>query len=119
MKIKLSRRKMAYAVLLIIFVPIIYNKISTGVLGYMMTQAMKMPKEVVVDKPLNEKVFVSAESTGRVEAKYSVDIVARVPGFLLKKHFKEGDVVKKGQVLFQIDPKEQPYYLQRLTKELF
>ena len=106
MKIKLSRRKMAYAVLLIIFVPIIYNKISTGVLGYMMTQAMNMPKEVVVDKPLNEKVFVSAEATGRVEAKYSVDIVARVPGFLLKKYFHEGDTVKKGQLLFQIDPKE-------------
>ena len=106
MKIRLNRRTMALAVLLIIFVPIIYNKISTGVLGFMMMQAMKMPKEVVVDKPINEKVFVSAESTGRVEAKYSVDIVARVPGFLLKKHFKEGDTVKKGQVLFQIDPKE-------------
>lgn len=106
MKIKLTRRKMAAAVLLIIFVPIVYNKISTNIMGYFAAQAMRMPKEVVVDKPLTEKVFVSAESTGRVEAKYSVDIVARVSGFLLKKYFKEGDTVKQGQLLFQIDPKE-------------
>ena len=97
---------MAIAVLLIIVVPIIYNKISAAVAGFMMMQAMKMPKEVVVDKPHNETTFVSAESTGRVEAKYSVDVVARVPGFLLKKHFKEGDFVKEGQTLFQIDPRE-------------
>ena len=106
MKIKMSRKQMAIAVLLIIVVPIIYNKISAAVAGFMMMQAMKMPKEVVVDKPHNETTFVSAESTGRVEAKYSVDVVARVPGFLLKKHFKEGDFVKEGQTLFQIDPRE-------------
>lgn len=65
-----------------------------------------MPKEVEVDNPHIEAVNVSAESTGRVEAKYSVDVIARVPGFLLKKYFKEGDFVKKGQLLFQIDPRE-------------
>ena len=35
-----------------------------------------------------------------------MDLVARVPGFLLKKYFKEGDTVKQGQLLFQIDPRE-------------
>lgn len=103
---KMTRKQMAIAVLLIIIVPIVYNKISAAVSGFLMMQAMKMPKEVVVDKPHNESTFVSAEATGRVEAKYSVDVVARVPGFLLKKHFNEGDFVKEGQVLFQIDPRE-------------
>ena len=65
-----------------------------------------MPKEVVVDNPHMEQVNVSAESTGRVEAQYSIDVIARVSGFLLKKYFKEGDFVKKGQLLFQIDPRE-------------
>ena len=69
-------------------------------------QAMRMPKEVVVDNPHMEQVNVSAESTGRVEAQYSIDVIARVSGFLLKKYFKEGDFVKKGQLLFQIDPRE-------------
>lgn len=106
MKIKFTRKQMAIAVLLIIFVPILYNKLAATVAGFIQMQAMKMPKEVVVDTPHNEKVFVSAESTGRVEAKYSVDVIARVSGFLQKKYFNEGDVVKKGQLLFQIDPRE-------------
>ncbi len=74
--------------------------------GFMQQQAMRIPKEVVVDNPHIEEVNISAESTGRVEAKYSVDLVARVPGFLMKKYFNEGDFVKKGQLLFQIDPRE-------------
>lgn len=86
--------------------PIIYNKTSGFIAGIIQKQAMKMPKEVEVDNPHIEAVNVSAESTGRVEAKYSVDVIARVPGFLLKKYFKEGDFVKKGQLLFQIDPRE-------------
>ncbi len=106
MKIKMTRRQMAIAVLLIIIVPIIWNKVSGAVGGYMMMQAMKMPKEVVVDKPHNEETFITAESTGRVEAKYSVDVIARVSGWLLKKYFNEGDFVHKGQLLFQIDPRE-------------
>lgn len=106
MKIKMTRKQMAIAVLLIIIVPIIWNQISGVVGGYMMAQAMKMPKEVVVDTPHMEETFISAESTGRVEAKYSVDVIARVSGWLLKKYFNEGDFVHKGQLLFQIDPKE-------------
>ena len=36
--------------------------------------------------------------------KYSVDIVARINGWLEKSYFKEGDKVKKGQLLFLIEP---------------
>lgn len=106
MNIKITRKQMAIGILLIIIVPIIYNKVSAAVFGFMQRQAMMQPKEVVVDYPHNEEIFITAESTGRVEAKYSVDVIARVSGFLLKKYFNEGDFVHKGQQLFQIDPKE-------------
>lgn len=106
MKYQMTRKKWAILVLAVIIVPIIYNKTSGFVAGVIQRQAMKMPKEVEVDNPHIEAVNVSAESTGRVEAKYSVDVIARVPGFLMKKYFKEGDFVKKGQLLFQIDPRE-------------
>lgn len=106
MKFKLTRKQLAVIILLIIIVPIIYNKTSGFIIGVLQKQAMRMPKEVVVDNPHIEKVNVSAESTGRVEAQYSIDVIARVSGFLLKKYFKEGDFVKKGQLLFQIDPRE-------------
>ena len=106
MNIKLTRKQLAVIILLIIIVPIIYNKTSVLIIGMLQKQAMRMPKEVVVDNPHMEQVNVSAESTGRVEAQYSIDVIARVSGFLLKKYFKEGDFVKKGQLLFQIDPRE-------------
>lgn len=106
MGIRLNRKQMAAIVLLIIIVPIVYNKISGTIMGVLQKQALLAPKEVIVDNPHIERVNVSAEATGRVEAKYSVDIIARVPGFLFKKYFKEGDFVKKGQMLFKIDPRE-------------
>ena len=106
MKYSLSRKQWGILILLVIIVPIIYNKTSGFISGMIQQQLMRLPKEVEVDNPHLENVNVSAEATGRVEAKYSVDLVARVPGFLLKKYFKEGDTVKQGQLLFQIDPRE-------------
>ena len=109
MNLKMARKKLAILVLLVIIVPIIYNKTSGYIAGMIQKKLMMMPKEVEVSTPHIEEVNVSAEATGRVEAQYSVDLVARVPGFLIKKYFKEGDFVKKGQLLFQIDPKEYQY----------
>ena len=41
---------------------------------------------------------------GQVLADKNVALMARVDGFLLKRNFKEGDVVKKGDVLYEIEP---------------
>ena len=106
MKLNLTRKHVGIIILLIIIVPIIYNKTAGAIAGFIQRKAMMMPKEVIVDNPRIEEVNVSAEATGRVEAQYSIDVIARVSGFLLKKYFQEGDFVKKGQLLFQIDPKE-------------
>ncbi len=106
MKINLTRKQWAIVVLLIIIVPILYNKTAGFIGGMIQKRLMMMPKEVEVDTPHVEEINVSAEATGRVEAKYSVDLIARVSGFLIKKYFSEGDFVKKGQLLFQIDPRE-------------
>ncbi len=106
MKINLTRKQWAIVVLLIIIVPILYNKTAGFIGGMIQKRLLMMPKEVEVDTPHVEEINVSAEATGRVEAKYSVDLIARVSGFLIKKYFSEGDFVKKGQLLFQIDPRE-------------
>lgn len=45
--------------------------------------------------------------TGRTEAPDSVDVRARVTGYLTRMPFKEGEEVKKGDVLFEID--DRPY----------
>lgn len=65
-----------------------------------------MIPKVSVDTVKSEEVANSIEAPGRVVAKYNVDIVAKVSGSLLNKHFMEGDYVQKGQLLFTIDPAE-------------
>lgn len=106
MKLRATRKQAALVIMLIIIVPIIYNKTASHIMGLIQKRAMMIPQEVVVDNPGQQETAISVEETGRVEAKYSVDVIARVPGFLIKKLFKEGDFVKKNQVIFQIDPKE-------------
>jgi len=63
--------------------------------------------EVTVSKPLVQNVTDYLEFTGTTRAVTEVDIKARVEGFLESVHFEDGDFVKKGALLFVIDPK--PY----------
>lgn len=68
------------------------------------------PPTVVVARPVVQRVTDREEFTGRTDAVYSVDVLARVSGYLDKVLFKDGADVKEGQVLFQIDPR--PYQAQ-------
>src|SRR5262245_62038636 len=61
------------------------------------------PTVVVVSHPVERKVTDYAVFTGRTEAVKSVEIRARVDGYLIRMPFKEGADVKKGDLLFQID----------------
>jgi RND family efflux transporter MFP subunit len=55
--------------------------------------------------PLQKQVSEWDEYTGRFRAQDSVEVRARVTGYLDKVLFKDGDFVKKGQSLFVIDPR--------------
>ena len=57
--------------------------------------------------PVERDVTDYADFTGRTAAVDSVEVRARVWGYLDKVNFKEGALVKKGDVLFEIDPR--PY----------
>jgi membrane fusion protein (multidrug efflux system) len=46
------------------------------------------------------------DAPARVMAKYRVEVLARINGYLTKSYFKEGDFVKKGQLLFEIEPEQ-------------
>ena len=62
--------------------------------------------EVTVSKPLVQNITEYLEFTGIAKAIEEIDIRARVEGFLESVHFEDGAYVKKGQLLFAIDPKE-------------
>lgn len=65
------------------------------------------PPAVVVAPPLVMRLTEWDEYTGRFEATDRVDVRARVDGYLDSIHFRDGAIVKPGDLLFVIDPR--PY----------
>lgn len=65
------------------------------------------PVPVKTALPLHKPVAEWDEYTGRIEAAEAVEVKARVHGYLDKVNVKDGDVVRKGDLLFVIDPR--PY----------
>jgi multidrug efflux system membrane fusion protein len=63
-----------------------------------------------VSKPVQREVTEYADFTGRTDAEKAVDIRPRVTGYLVQMPFREGSEVKKGDLLFEIDPR--PYEAQ-------
>ena len=61
------------------------------------------PPTVTVSKPVKRTVFDYDEYVGRFTAINSVEVRARVSGYLDKLHFKDGQLVKQGDLLFTID----------------
>ncbi|QJW97324.1 efflux RND transporter permease subunit [Frigoriglobus tundricola] len=61
--------------------------------------------DVPVARPVVREVTDYEDFTGRTEASRSVELRPRVTGYLTKTSFKEGDRVKDGDVLFEIDPR--------------
>ena len=62
------------------------------------------PPEISVALPLKQSIVPFTEQTGNTQAFNTVDLVARVEGFLIKIGYQDGAFVKKGELLFQIDP---------------
>jgi RND family efflux transporter MFP subunit len=60
---------------------------------------------VTVSQPLRKSVVEWDDYVGRFEASQAVEIRPRVSGALVGIHFKDGQLVRKGQLLFSIDPR--------------
>ena len=67
----------------------------------------------MVSQPIRRQVTDYARFTGRTAAVESVELRARVSGYLAEINYQPGDEVKAGKVLFRIDP---PIYKAALEK---
>lgn len=76
------------------------------------------PPAVTVAKPIVKKVIDWDEFTGRLASPESVDIRARVSGYLEEVHFKEGTEVKEGDLLVTIDPRPYEAAVQRAQADV-
>ncbi len=113
------RKKIGLALLFIVF--LVFARF--GFVKFMENQTAKgraasMIPTVSLGTVAEEDVANSIETQGRIVAKYDVDIVAKVSGSLLQKHFNEGDYVQKGQLLFTIDPQEYAINVNRAAATL-
>jgi len=68
------------------------------------------PPALPVAKPVEREVTNFVDFTGRTDAVQAVDVRPRVTGYLVQAPYKEGSEVKKGDLLFEIDPR--PYQAQ-------
>jgi RND family efflux transporter MFP subunit len=83
-------------------------------------QAAPLPPlpQVTVSQPAVREVIEWDEYTGRLEAVDTVDVRARVSGYLQSVHFTDGAMVKKGTLLFVIDPRPYQAELDRAKAAL-
>jgi RND family efflux transporter MFP subunit len=84
---------------------------ALGVAGVIFTgfgassqEAPPEPPTVTVARPLVQSVAQWTEHAGRFVASADVEVRPRVSGYLQRVHFREGQVVRQGDLLFTIDP---------------
>jgi len=82
-------------------------------------KAAPTPPAVTVSNPVQREIVEWDEYTGRFDAKATVEIRARVSGYLNEVRFKDGQLVKQGDVLFAIDPRPFERALEQAKAELF
>ncbi len=110
----MDRKKLIGIIIVaIIVIPIVFNKVAGFISEKISAKMPKKPVQVEVAYATEGDYYPKTESVGRVEAKYSVDVVARINGWLQKRYFKEGAFVKKGQTLFLIQPNEYQIAVQQ------
>lgn len=101
--------KKSIIIILCVIIASVLIRFGFAKFGQIMQNKAKLHRPsptVTVETIENQSVIRTFSAPGRVVSKYRVDILARIAGYLQKSYFKEGDYVKAGQVLFQIEPTE-------------
>ncbi|HEX3800727.1 MAG TPA: efflux RND transporter periplasmic adaptor subunit [Verrucomicrobiae bacterium] len=80
--------------------------------------AERPPAAVTANQPIQREVVEWDEFPGRLEAVDMVEVRARVSGYLESVHFKDGAEVKKGDLLFVIDPRQYQAEVDRTASDI-
>src|SRR5229473_8647047 len=100
----LSKPKLLIATL-VIAIGMIVAVVVVAVRSDKLAQAAPRALEVEVIRVEQKDVPVYSEWIGTTEGIVNADIKAQVTGYLLRQNYQEGSFVKKGQLLFEIDPR--------------
>ena len=75
----------------------------SGCSGKSESQGAPPPAEVTVATPLSGQILDWDDFVGRFEAPDNVEVKPRVSGYVVGTHFRDGQYVRRGQLLFTID----------------
>src|ERR1041385_4303958 len=89
----------------VVAVPIIIALITIASKSNDSVKAAPPPLDVEVVKVKQDDVPLYSEWIGTTEGIVNADIKGQVTGYLLRQDYKEGSFVKKGELLFEIDPR--------------
>jgi HlyD family secretion protein len=78
--------------------------VAGGAAAYQINKKKHAGTEVRLEKVSRRDLVSAVTASGKIEAKTSVDISADITGRIIRIAVREGDLVKKGQFLIQIDP---------------
>src|SRR5258708_16275744 len=92
-----------------------YYQSRVGSAGHGPTQA---PPQVVVSRPLKKELDTQLGFLGQFSAVDQVELPAQVGGTFTEIHFKDGDIVHKGDLLFTIDPVPYEIKVAQATAQL-
>src|SRR5918996_2566467 len=78
--------------------------VAGGVVAFRINKKRNAGTEVRLEQVARRDLVSSVTASGKIEAKTSVDISADITGRIIDIAVREGDLVKRGQFLLQIDP---------------
>jgi len=111
------KRKIIWAVVIV--------AVLGGIGGFVVSKRGPKPKGVQIAKVERQDLQAKVSANGKVQATKKVDISATVPGQVVHLAVREGDFVKKGQFLLQLDSvnyragaKSSEFSMQALLKDL-
>src|SRR5882672_1347874 len=112
------KRKIVWGVVLLVV-------IGGAIGGVFFWKRGPKPKDIQTAKVERQDLQAKVSANGKVQATKKVDLSATVPGQVVHLAVREGDFVKKGQFLLQLDPvnyragaKSSEFSLQALLKDL-
>jgi HlyD family secretion protein len=78
--------------------------LAAGVIAFRINKKRNAGTEVRLEQTARRDLVSAVTASGKIEAKTSVDISADITGRIMQIAVREGDLVKRGQFLLQIDP---------------
>ena len=93
---------------LLLIVPLLASAAATGCQRIQADASKSASAEgyIAYELPVTRTITDYAQFPGTTDAIISVQVTSRVSGYMTEVHFKDGDMVKEGDLLFTIDPRQ-------------